>query len=274
MVWALLPGGGHFAMGETGTGIAYAASTAVFLLGGAALQDRNEELGRDEDEVNTPSIVGEKIWEMSLFTTWRSSLQRRYGMDARSLGIDDTSATDLWLARFKWDNFSDPFVLAALGAGIAGALIGTTDIDGRGRFDDVDEVGILGQTVNRDRGSALYTLAAGGISLGAGVAEEAIFRGILQTEFERAWGPSRGLWAASAIFGAAHLVGVDGDFQPEAVAFTTLGGAYFGWMYQRNGHRLSRPIAAHFWYDFALFMTAYFRDPDDTPLGIKVGFEF
>ena len=91
---------------------------------------------------------------------------------------------------------------------------------------------------------------------------------------EGLWGERAGRWAAAGTFGAAHLIGLDGEVNPAAVAFTTAGGAYLGWLYDHDGQRLAAPVAAHFWYDFALLMTLWVRDPDNTPLGFDVQFSF
>lgn len=81
----------------------------------------------------------------------------------------------------------------------------------------------------------------------AGLGEEALFRGVLQTAIGEAAGPGAGWLAASLLFGAAHLV------SRAYAVFATLFGLYFGGLYLWSGNLLV-PVAAHAAYDFALFL--------------------
>lgn len=268
LLWSLLPGGGHIYLGDVGTGVTYATLTAAFLATGAEVQRRNDELNRD-DELNVPWVVGEKIWEYSIFTTFRSAALRA-GLDLRAEGFDDTPTSSLLLAPFDPDQFLRPAVFGAALLGAAGAALAAQDRDG-GRLNDVTRARMLGSEFDRDDATALYAASALTVSMGAGMAEEGLFRGVLQTVLQNQWGSSAGLWAASGAFGLAHL-GNEGNVG--AVLFTTAAGAYFGWLYNRDGNRLAAPVAAHFWYDFMLFATAWAMEPDDTPFGFQVDFEF
>ena len=271
LLWSLLPGGGHFYLGDPVTGATYATLTAAFLVTGAEVQRRNDELGR-EDEVNVPSIIGEKVWEYSIFTTFRESA-RQAGVDLRAEGFDDTPTAALLLAPFAPDQFLRPAVFGAALLGIAGAALSADDREG-GRLNDVERARMLGSEFDRDDATTLYGLSSLGVALGAGAAEEGLFRGVLQPILQDQWGRTAGLWAASGMFGAAHLAGVDGQLNVEGVLFATAAGAYFGWMYNHDGNRLAGPIAAHFWYDFMVFAASWALDPDDTPFGFGVDYEF
>ena len=271
LLWSLLPGGGHFYLGDPVTGLTYATLTGAFLLTGAEVQRRNDELGRD-DEVNVAAIIGEKVWEYSIFTTFRESA-RHAGLDLRAHGFDDTPTSSLLLAPFTPSQFLRPQVFGAALLGIAGAAIAAEERDG-GRLNDVERARMFGGEFDRDNATNLYGLSALGVSMGAGMAEEGLFRGVLQPILQERWGRSAGLWAASGIFGAAHIVGVDGEPNIGGALFATAAGAYFGWMYNEDGNRLAGPIAAHFWYDFMVFAASWALEPDDTPFGFDVEFEF
>ena len=81
----------------------------------------------------------------------------------------------------------------------------------------------------------------------AGVGEEALFRGVLQTAVADAAGPGAGLLAASLLFGGAH-------FLSRAYAvLATLFGLFLGALYLWSGNLLV-PVVAHTAYDFALFL--------------------
>ena len=133
---------------------------------------------------------------------------------------------------------------------------------------------MLGADANWDYGTGLYAVDSFGLSLAAGVSEEALWRGTLQTEAEQAWGKFGGLTFAATTFGAAHLIDLNGHLNGEGVTEATVAGFYLGWLYQQDGHRLARPIAAHFWYDFSVMMTSFALDPKNNPLGVQVSWEF
>ena len=251
-------------------GVTYATLTGVFMLTGAEVQRRNDELDRD-DELNVPAAVGQKVWEYSIFTTFREAAKRA-DVDLRAKGFDDTPTASLLAAPFNPDQFLRLPVFGAALLGVAGAAL-AHDHEG-GRLNDVTRARMLGSDFNRDEATALYAASAFTVSLGAGAAEEGLFRGVLQPILQDQWGRSAGLWATSGIFGAAHLGGGDGDFNVGGALFATGAGAYLGWLYNHDDNRLAGPIAAHFWYDFMLFATAWALDPDDTPFGFGVDFEF
>jgi membrane protease YdiL (CAAX protease family) len=82
------------------------------------------------------------------------------------------------------------------------------------------------------------------ISLIAGIAEEMLFRGILQAKF--------GIVVASVLFGLVHFV------TPVYVFVTILMGLYIGLFYLVFGSLLI-PVLLHFFYDFgALVYLRYF----------------
>lgn len=77
------------------------------------------------------------------------------------------------------------------------------------------------------------------------VAEEAVFRGFIQAQLQRAWRSIRhGTWlalvVASLLFGLAHFGG-----GAAYVALSTLAGLGYGWAYLRTG-RIEASILTHF----------------------------
>jgi CAAX protease family protein len=77
----------------------------------------------------------------------------------------------------------------------------------------------------------------------AGVGEELLFRGVLQTKFSDWTSPVVGLILASALFGLAHAL------SKVYFVFALVVGAYLGWM-ALYYHDLTAPIVAHALYDF------------------------
>jgi uncharacterized protein len=77
------------------------------------------------------------------------------------------------------------------------------------------------------------------------MAEEALFRGFIQAQLQRAWQHRRGgaAWAvgvASVLFGLAHAGG-----GPTYVVLSTLAGVGYGWVFLRTG-RIEASILTHF----------------------------
>lgn len=270
MLWSLVPGGGHLYLGEQGVGTAYLGSTFSLVGAGFWLDERNDELGRD-DEINTFWLLALKDWELSFFTTYRSAL-RASRFELEQEGVDDAPVRELFLAPFRRENLSDPLVMLAATLGAIAAAFDARDAEQR--YDGVERVEILGGDANQEWGMGAYAIDAFSLSIGAAVSEEAVWRGIVQNESEKAYGRRWGLWSTSALFGAAHIVDLHGEIRPERVVAPTVAGLYFGYMFQRDDHRLSAPIAAHFWYNFAAMMTGFALDPDDNPLGVSVSFSF
>lgn len=270
LLFALIPGGGHFYLGESEAGAAYMGSILPLIGSGVWLDRKNQRLERD-DEINAFWVLASKELELSLFTTYRSA-RRAQGYDLESIGIDDTPVKELFLAPFRRESYSDPMVAVA---GLLGAASAAYESRHSKRaFGDIRRVGIMGIDAGRDSGAALYGIDSFGISLAAGVGEEALWRGLIQNEMEGNLGPRGGLLSTATLFGAAHLVNLQGEIDPGGALVGTLGGLYLGGLYQRAEHRLAGSIAAHFWFNFATMLTSFALDPKNNPLGVEVSFGF
>lgn len=81
------------------------------------------------------------------------------------------------------------------------------------------------------------------VALLAGVGEELLFRGVIQTKLSEWTSPAMGLVLASLLFGAAHAL------SKLYFVLATLIGLYLGWFVQSYGE-LVTPIVAHALYDF------------------------
>lgn len=91
------------------------------------------------------------------------------------------------------------------------------------------------------RGWSVWDLAS--LSLVAGVAEEMLFRGVIQDVIARGTGPLLALLIASLIFGAMHSI------TPAYSVVATLLGLWLGGVYLYTGNLLTAMIA-HALYDF------------------------
>ena len=87
------------------------------------------------------------------------------------------------------------------------------------------------------------------ISLIAGIAEELLFRGVIQTEL--------GILPASILFGLAHMI------TPAYAVIATLMGIYIGILFQAFDSLLV-PIQLHFIYDLFALLYLRYRTPAAT----------
>ena len=264
-----VPGGGYFYQGERGKGLAYFTATGS-MIGWGIAKDKKRVGG----EIDPPYVYAQQIHAAQIYLSYRESVRKFLGPRGEDQKIlqDQSSLSDLALSPFKTENLTNPWVIgfALLGVGInvAGARLDKVQRD----FSDISRVQILGDSFNRDAGLAAYGAYWIPISLGAGVSEESVFRGLVQTGWEESWGKTRGLLAASALFGAAHYDGSGPSFTN--ALFAAAAGTYLGWRFQERHYRLSESIASHFWFDTLAGLTLYFANPDSNALGAKVEFSF
>jgi membrane protease YdiL (CAAX protease family) len=111
------------------------------------------------------------------------------------------------------------------------------------------------------RGTSVTGLLA--ISVAAGLGEEVLFRGFLQSAIAAAWGPAGGVWigwaAASLVFGVCHSL-----CAAYAVVATAIG-LLLGALYVATGS-LVAPVTTHAAYDF-LALLYLLRGTTDAPRG-------
>ena len=100
------------------------------------------------------------------------------------------------------------------------------------------------------------------IALMAGLSEEFLFRGVLESFFSR-WGPLAGLFICNAIFGLCHAV------TPTYALLAMLLGCYLSLTLRLSAEpNLVVPIVGHTLYDFVAFLVvrrAYHRDHSQIP---------
>ncbi|MDD4004984.1 MAG: CPBP family intramembrane metalloprotease [Elusimicrobiaceae bacterium] len=266
--WKLfVPGAGQFAFGEPGKGLLFAAGTAGLLGYGIY-----SEIRKDAGQLNAPLVGAQQLYLAGLYDTYRSVMLRS-GASRYTVRFDPAPVSKLAAAPFSREAFS-PWVIgvAAVGAGLNYAL--ARGGSHRGSFRSVSGISYLGNSYNRDTGAAVLGAQWLGVSWGAGVSEEMLFRGILQAQWERRFGDTAGLLAASAVFGAAHLADPSSSDSWYSAGFACLAGVYFGTRYRANNYTLSEVIASHAWFDIAAGFASYLADPEENPLGAKIRFPF
>ena len=100
-----------------------------------------------------------------------------------------------------------------------------------------------------DYSAASFGFAVLAIALATGLAEELIFRGILQKSASAFAGPTSGILYVTGVFAVLHL----GSAAPVDVAFAFLVGLFFAWIVFRTGS-LFGVVAAHTLINVMLYL--------------------
>src|SRR5262249_5615284 len=140
---------------------------------------------------------------------------------------------------------------------------------------------IFGQEMNSAVG---YPLAGAiGIALfeHVAVAEESVFRGLVQSGFARSSGETKGWIYGSLIFRLAHSTNIffidesqRAKYLLVRVPFITLPDSYFGLAYWSSGSSLGPSVAIHLWYDFLIEAYGFILDPKHSPLAVTWSMPF
>ncbi len=271
LIYALMPGGTHFYEGDASEGAAFAAAELSFLAGGIAADNKLES--GDPKELNVPIILSGQIYAIDKWRYFQKKfIKEEMETGKTSMPFDTTPLSELLLAPFDPDDFLSPIVLAFAALGVIDGIAGYP-WHGDG-FSDVRNVRSMGNGMSRDTGTAVYEASAFGLSWGAATSEEMLFRGLLMPALDKRYGKKTGLFTSSLIFGSLHLTNTDIDDPGYHVAQATFAGYIFGRHVQNNNYRLSKTIAAHFWYNFVSMTTTWLVNPRENPLGMRVGFAF
>lgn len=270
--WGLaFPGLGHLCMGDDDTGGILAAGTAV--AGGATYYGYRQTEDGEHAAVVVPLVIVQDLWVYGL-----SDVGIRKALAKRQLYAPRDTLTDVVAAPFNHEVMKRPAVwggllgFLAVGIGASLALAGDVPTDKVG-----DDANLFGETVTPELGypaaAAMGTVLFGHVA----VAEEALFRGYLQSSLARNAGETTGWLAASAIFGLAHVPNAWAlpsqdrrDYLLYGIPIITAAGGYLGWLYQSSGYSMAPPVAVHFWYDLLLSATLFALEPDNSIFSAKI----
>lgn len=96
------------------------------------------------------------------------------------------------------------------------------------------------------------------LSLGAGVSEELVFRGVLFSFICGLFGPLPAYVFSSVLFGLAHSPVFGANVVLEAIF-----GAFFAYSYVSSDYNLAVPMGIHFIYDFITIMITWWNSSRD-----------
>jgi len=271
LLW-MLPGGPYFYEGDTGRGLCYSLLEASLFTAGILV---NDKLGSSpKKEWNIPFQLSSQIYAIEKFSYYRKYVLRikqnpdynfRYEMDA-------TPVSELFAAPFNPKVVSSPFVLVFAALGIIDGIISYPE--GNRGYRDISGVRAMNTVMSPGAGTLYYEAAAFSVSYGAALSEEMMFRGMFMPIIDYVYGKAAGLVSTSLVFGLMHLFNPDIEKPLYFVTQATLAGFAFGYNVQKNDYKLSKAIAAHFWYNMVSMTTTWLINPNENPLGIGVTFKF
>jgi membrane protease YdiL (CAAX protease family) len=277
----LCPGCGHFYLGEAMDGLAYLLPSAALVGGGIVLISGEEvSLSGGSSSAKVPiglalATTGQNLWFYSIFDAYRDARVAR-GDEGYDIPITRESLDELFTAPFRPSVLKSPWFWAgvpamlAVGIGVSYAVDrGTSSGPTPPTIFEVDDVNVLGKNFSPGAGFALGNAYFAALFSSVGVGEEALFRGVIQTELEERWGLP-GVAVASALFGAIHITNFK-DARTIAIAIPTLSvlGAALGMAYRHSDHKLATSTAMHFWYDFLLSAASFAIDPQNQPFAVQ-----
>jgi len=241
-MWALaFPGLGHMCLrrdAEAATlgalGLAEIGATVAIIAG----HTDDPSLAGDEDPpVTAPLTALQDLWVYglvdALFTT---------EMAAGKLYAPQDSPADLVAAPFNWQVLKRPTVWAGLLGALAVGLGVSFAVDRPSGEKLGDDPVLFDREVDGRWGYPAGGAMMMGLFSHVAIAEEALFRGWLQSSISRAHGETVGWGLASLAFGAVHLGNLSAldredwaDCLLYAMPVITGAGYYLGWVYRHEG---------------------------------------
>jgi membrane protease YdiL (CAAX protease family) len=273
----LFPGVGQLCLRQTGRGAVLASLAAAEI--GTAVAVGVDAGTADHPGVALPLAAVQDLWVYGVADVL---LTRQ--LAARELYVPRDTPTDLVAAPLNLEVMKRPAVWAGLalalatGLGVSIAISDEEDFDPDRAGDDPD---LFGERVDAAYGYPLGFAAGAGLFSHVAIAEEALFRGYVQSSMARARGETIGWVGASLLFGAAHVPNAfaleEDDRAPYllyGLPIITATGFYLGWLYRESDYSLAPPTAVHFWYDFLLTSTLFVLDPENSLFSARVAFPF
>lgn len=272
--YAIVPGGTHFYDGDIGEGMAFFITEVSLLTMGVLTNNKLEKDKRTE--LNIPLLLASQLYAIDKWRYFQKTqlrFRQKYPNYKSIIRFDSTPLSELLLAPFNPKVISSPLVITFAALGVIDGIIVSYSKDNK-KYSDISTVVALNNQMSRKTGTYYYESIAFAISYGAAVSEEMMFRGLLLPLLDYKFGKRTGLITTSLIFGLLHLCNSNINQPIYFITQATLAGFVFGYHVQRNDYKLSKAIAAHFWYNFVSMTTIWIINPKENPLGIGVRFEF
>lgn len=256
----VIPGAGHLLLGDLqGAGLALGSVAAPLALG---LLNTPPMLYLDQNNPEKGASAFDPICNtaqfLSIYHVYQEGRDRR---DAGSARPRAASISDLIWAPFQSEQLLDWRVWSAVAFSFLASKIAVTAqpyaaapaTPASPLVFQAQSATLLGAQVPSALGYGANLVGSAYIGANAGIGEEALFRGVMQTELERSLGPWAGLILTSSLFGLAHVGGLNKGNALSVFLGTGLVGFIDGRLYQVADHDLKKSVAAHAYYDFLVF---------------------
>ena len=273
----LFPGLAQLCLRRTGTGAVMASLAAAEI--GAAIAAGVETGDVDHPAVALPLAAVQDLWVYGVVNALITGQ-----LAAGELYAPRDTPADLVAAPFNLQVMKRPAVWAGLavmlaaGIGVSIAIADNEDFDPDRAGDDPN---LFGERVNAAYGYPLGFAAGAGLFSHVAIAEEALFRGYVQSSMARARGETLGWVGASLLFGAAHIPNAfllpeedRAEYLLYGLPVITAAGFYMGWLYRESDYSLAPSTAVHFWYDLLLTSTFFVLDPENSLFSARLSFPF
>ena len=272
--YALVPGLGHWQLGLPVEGcVIFGAWLGTRALG-ERLMPPVFYPGLPDHRMSLFSLISASIYRLQLFDSYQEA-RIRHGESGYPVPLDRITPLELIMAPFLPAQWTDGGVWVLPAIALMSQAVRLSDRPA-GTLDALAARRVTsGKTVmSAQEAFVLQLLAGTAIALQAGVSEEALYRGVLQTELERRLGLWPALFLASAAFGYAHVGGINVDKTPWGQFLgTAMLGAGFGYLYHVSGNDLAKPVAAHVYWD-AIVIATRGIEAQQQPLNNPLGFSY
>jgi hypothetical protein len=274
----LFPGLAQLCLRRTGTGAVMASLAAAEI--GTAIAAGVETGDVDHPAVALPLVAVQDLWVYGVV----DALITRQVADGELYAPRDTPA-DLVAAPLNLQVMKRPAVWAGLAVALAAGIgVSFAIVDDDEDFDPDragDDPNLFGERVDAAYGYPLGFAAGAGLFSHVAIAEEALFRGYVQSSMARARGETLGWVGASLLFGAAHIPNAfllaeedRAEYLLYGLPVITAAGFYMGWLYRESDYSLAPSTAVHFWYDLLLTSTFFVLDPESSLFSARLSFPF
>ena len=256
----VVPGLGHLHTCDDLAAVSQGVTSGALFLAGTGL-------AQEAGPIRTPVAIsamhtGRSLAWYSAYDAYRVSKMQR-GPVENSTTVDGASLKTHILAPFRRENIFAPANLFA--SGLAAGLVSLQFAAGTAVPwpDRVDWGGGPRRTLGNVGVGAAWT---GYTITNVAVSEEALFRGVVQPVLVDATNrPWLGMTLSNMLFGLIHFDLEDPRMGAISASYITLASFDVSISAHKHGYDLSRPIAAHFWYDTILLTGNLLRDPRSSP---------
>ncbi len=218
-----------------------------------------------------------KLWWLQMYTSYQEA---RRLTDNRGFPqpLKVRTAEELVAAPFLAESWSDWRVWAVVGLGLVETWLMRALFEPETlRVPSVlaaRATSLGSQPISPMVGYAVDTLGTSLLSLQPGVGEEVLFRGLVQDELERHMGPWGSLGVTSVFVGLLHYRNAGWRTDVRQVGTPLIAELLLGYLYQASGYDMTKPIAAHVYYDVLDFAVANWHPRGDGLSGLGVRYTF